>query len=350
VISILSNPILSPLSSVYMILALLSCLVPPLSYIAVLFGDAIVSIAGSFSRIPGAMVSLEYSFAAPIIIIMTLAIALMLIIRLKRKWIILIPPAAGVIVFSICLAVHTVMLGNSATVDYYFEDKNELFVISEGNSAVICDMSNGAYSFMKSGYTLMSDRCVTEISDVVLTHYHALHPASLEKIFKRSIVRRACLPYPKDSREIDAARDIAGLCESYGVELYIYRDSESFEVGKSIRCAFYREEIRDDGAHPSLCAVIGGESETIAYISSESHTGTLGGVARTLASECDNIIFGYHGRGPKERYSYDISPGAESIFYACRELYALSDIKHGDTPVYLPPSDEIDIPYILVLD
>ncbi len=349
-VAILSNPILSPLSSVYMILVLLSCMIPPLSFVTVLLGDVIVNTASLFSRIPGAVISLGYPFAAPIIIIMTLALAVMLVIKLPKKWIILLPPTLAVVAFGVCLSVHSAVLRDSLFVDYYSEDKNELFVISEGNSTVVCDMSYGSYSFMNNTYRLMSSRYSTEISDLVLTHYHARHPASVEKMLRKTIVRRVCLPSPQDSAETNYAKAIAELCGSYGVDLYVYSDAERLEIGDSAFCAFYREDKREDGEHSALCAIIYKGDDTVAYISPESHSSSLSGVADILARECDNVIFGLHGREAAERYSYSFKEDAECVFYSSPRLYSLSDVKFGEYDVYVKKNNEYTEPFVFVLD
>lgn len=349
-VAILSNPVLSPLSSVYMILVLLSCMVPPLSYVTVILGDVIVYIARLFSGIDGAVISLEYPFAPPIIIIMTLAIAVMLVIKLPKKTIILLPPALGVIAFGICLSVHSAVLSDSIFVDYYSEDKNELFVITDGNSSVVCDMSYGSYSFMSNTYRFMSGRYSTEISDLVLTHYHARHPASVEKMLRKSIVRRVCLPSPRDSVEIEYAKAIAELCMTYGADIYIYSDSERLDIGEGAFCAFYREDKREDGEHPSLCAMICKGNEAVAYISPESHNSSLSGVADILARECINIIFGSHGVEATERYSYSFREDAECVFYSSVRLYSLSDVRPGEYNVYIKKNEEDTEPFALIID
>jgi len=333
VVSLLSNLVLSPISSLYIILVLLCCIFgffTPIVTLTAMLGEIMLTVAGRFSSISGAVISLTYDFAPPIIILMSVAIAVMLVIRLRRKWLILMPPIVAVFAFCVCFTSHTLIVGKQTTVSYYSENKEELIVLTNGYSASICDISNGSYSFMKNAQKIMTAEHATEVGDVILTHYHARHPATLEKLARGVYVRRISVPYPRETDELYLARAIAELCEKHKIELNVYKNGENIQVQNCDVFALFGEDKREDGKHASLCAVFGNGGETLTYISAETHSSAIEAVANKLTAKSDNIIFGIHGRDVESRYSYEIGSNTECVFYSDMSLYSYSDIKKGD--------------------
>ena len=332
-VSLLSNLVLSPMSSFYIILVLLCCIfsffTPLVSFTAFL-GKLMFAAAGYFSQMSGAVISLTYDFAPPIIILMSVAIAVMLVIRLRRKWLILMPPVIAVIAFCICFVSYTAIVGRQATVNYYSENKDEMLVFTNGYSASLCDISNGSYSFMRRAQDIMASEHATEIGDIMLTHYHSRHPATLERFFRTVLVRGVCIPYPEDSEELYLAKDIAALCEKYKVELTVYENGKEFQMNACDFVLLAREQKRDDAEHQALCVVFGNGGETLTYVSAEAHSGDISEIANELTGCSDNIIFGIHGRAVESRYSYDIGDQARCVFYSDPILFGYSDIEHGE--------------------
>ena len=336
VVSLLSNLVLSPMSSVYIILVLLCCVCgffTPLVLFTAHFGEIMITIAGCFSRISGAVISLTYDFAPPIIIFMTAAIAIMLVVRLRKKWLILLPPLVAAAAFFVCFSIYTVNIGRQTTVNYYSESKNEMLIFTRGYSASICDISDGSYAFMKNAQSVMASEHATEISDVMLTHYHARHPSSLDKIFRNLLVRRISIPCPENTDELYLAKLIADLCEKYVVELSVYDNGERLDIGNCDFVVPVRETITNVDEHPSICVVFCNGGEVMTYVSPESHLGAIADVAQGVVSGSDKVIFGLHGNTSESFYSYELGEQIECVFYSNSLLFELSDIEAGEYTV-----------------
>lgn len=351
-VSLLSNPILSPIASIYLMAVLICCalsFLSPLVDVTVLMGEGIEHIAEKFSRISGAVISLKYDFATYIIVAMSVAIAVMLCISLRRKWLMLVPPISAVIVFSICFGIYSIKSSGELSIAYCSEKKNEAIVVTEGYSAAICDLSYGSYPFLSSVCETASDSYATEISEYLLTHYHARHTGAIDKLLRSYVVRRICLPYPKTSEEVSILRSIAELASEKGVELSLYESGEYVQILDGGWCSFVRESETDSGEHTALCAVIGNEEEALVYVSANAHQSSISDSVRSVVKGCEYVIFGKHGPMPKERYSYEISGACECIFYSDSQLYYLSDIERGRYAVCVPRGDEYTL-FRIVLD
>lgn len=342
-VSLLSNPILSPIASLYLMAVLICCafsFISPLVDVTVLMGEMIEKAAEGFSRISGAVISLKYDFAPYIIVAMSLAIAVMLCIKLRRKWLMLIPPISAVIVFSICFGIYSINHSGELSLSYCSEKKNEAIVVTKGYSAAICDFSYGSYPFLSSVCGTASDSYATEISDYLLTHYHARHTGAIDKLLRSHVVRRICLPCPKNAEEVSILNSIAELASEKGVELLLYESGEYVEILDTGWCSFLLEEETDPGEHRALCAVIGNEDEALVYVSSNAHQSSIADSALSIVERCEYVIFGKHGPIPRERYSYEISGECECIFYSEYELYSLSDIERGSYALCVPKDDK----------
>ncbi len=342
-VSLLSNPILSPLSSVYMVLVLISCIFggfSPIVHISSLLGEVILNTAGTFSRISGAVISLRYSFAAPIIILMTLGIVTALLIKLRRKWLILLPPVLAVMAFSVCLGIHTLSVGTDTKVSYFAKNSEELLVLTNRHQATLIDMSYGSYSFMRGASGIMSDEYATEISELVLTHYHKRHTSSVEKLLRSAIIREVCLPYPQNAEELDTAKAIAKLCSEHGAEVRIYDNGEKIALLNGAWCSFIRENEREDKTHTSLLAVIGNKNDTLVYIAPESHTSKITDMAKSVVARCDTVIFGKHGKTPVTSFEYEIGGSVGTVFYSSPELYRLSQTGTKSSNTYVAKEEE----------
>lgn len=343
IVALLSNPILSPLSSVYMILVMICCIfgsITPLVFITSLLGDLILNIASFFSEISGAVISLRYGFAAPIIILMTFGIIVMLLIKLRRKWLILLPPVLAVIAFSVCLSVHTLLVGTDVRANYYVKDNNELIVLTKGHQAAVIDNSYGSYSFLRAISEIASDECATEISELVLTHYHSRHEASIEKLMRSLIIRNVYLPSPKNAEELERAKNIAEISEQQGATVKIYTNADKIDLLDSSWCSLVREYEREDTSHPSLLALVGNKRETLAYISPETHSSDIAGIAKEAVSKCDKVIFGNHGKAPLTSFDYPVNENSDCIFYSSSELYRLSKTISNGAKIHLASEDK----------
>ncbi len=327
-VSLISNPILSPISEAFIILIPISAIIgniPVIGSAAValteFLGDTMVKICEYFSEIDGAVISLRYSFAGIIILLMTVSIAVMLVIDLKRKWLVMLPAVAACIAFAVCLTAYNFIHMGEAHSVYLANGTNEAVILTEGNSAAVIDISTGGYSFANMAIDAAGENMATEIDSYVLTHYHKNHITTLEKLFRGVMLRKVYLPEPISSEDIDIMRDIVMCAAEYDIDVYVYAEDERIDILSGAWAAF-RWDDNEKTKHKALLATVGNREELLTYIGTGNGEESFDG----LMQESDYIIFGHHGLGAR---SVEISVDSERlkrVIYASFELFEAYDV------------------------
>jgi hypothetical protein len=291
----------------------------------------------------GAVISLKYDFAGVIIALASVATIIMLIVRLKRRWTVILPSVVGCIVFAICFAGYTIVHAGEIKATYYAEDKNEAIVLTSGNSAAVCDISSGSYSYVSALSDVASDNMATEIGEYVMTHYHARHKTTLDKLFRITLLREIYLPYPETEEEIGIMTEIIRMADKYGVRAEVYDYGEKIDVLDG----WVRVYRGKGGAHDTISVITGGKKEVLSYNGSEN--GNDKRIAQ-IVEQSNVVIFGAHGQSSGEDISYNIDDTVtKSIFYANSEIRSRSQINHGNTPVYYPKNGSYPVIFEAVL-
>ena len=292
-VTLISNLVLAPLSLVFLAMIPVGVLLGGLGVIGAptvrcvaWVAELIKYLCGVFSEVRGALISLEYGFAGVIIIAMTAALGVMLVIKMKRKPLILVPPVAAAVAFAICLSVHNAVRADELALTYRLRDTNEMLVVSERSQISVIDVSSGAYGFLGGSLKLAKQSYATEIGDLVLTHYHAKHPASLALLCERTMLRRVYLPDPLTEEEWQIAREVLETAERYGCEVVTYQSWDTLELLSDTRV---RVDVQGEGR--TAVFVANGE-EALAYIGGELE-GSEG--AERFSALADYVIFGVHG-------------------------------------------------------
>ncbi len=353
VMSLLSNLVISPISEIFIIIIPIAMLLGNIPFVGgalvkllSVIGEGIVWLCGLFSEAHGAVVSLRYTFSGIIIVLMSLSVAVMLIIRLRRKWTVILPPVAAAFAFTVCLVAYNVARGGEVRSVYYSENNNEMIVLSEGYSGAICDISYGSYSFMDKASDIAAENMATEISEYIVTHYHARHPATLEKLFRNTLLRKIYLPYPENGDELGVMESIIECSYEYGVEVNIYKYGERLSLLDASWAAVMSAPNAEGRAHSSISVVIGNGNEILSYIGTGGDSETLG----NITSNSDYIIFGKHGGECGGEYGYKVDEAKlKSVFFADKTVLGYSDIFFGNADIFVPREGERRVKFELVL-
>ena len=296
VVSILSNPILSPVSELFTVMIPVSALmgnIPVLGDVLVwclsVLSESICMICEAFSSVNGAVISLKYGFAGIIIIAMSLSVAVMLVVRLKHKWTVIIPPIAAVLAFAVCFGVYGIARRGKYSSAYYTDNKNDMVVVAQGYSAAVFDISSGKSSFGYGISSVVSENRATEISEYIVTHYHKSHVASVERTVRSLMVRKIYLPVPKDISEYEIMTNIAILAEEHGVEVELYESGERISLLSDIWCSVISEE--SERACCSVFAVFGNDEKIFSYVSKGCDSD---GTFKVIEEMSDRVIRGRH--------------------------------------------------------
>ena len=309
----------------------------PLSHIAELVGETMIDIVSRFSDIKNIVLSLNYPFVPMLVWSLFFASLVLLGVKLKRKVFLLMPVALFSVLLCATVLLFNISRADSAIAEFVSEEKGDGLVLSSNEGFYICDLSSGSYSTLYEASELSKENCFSEISGVILTHYHKEHAQSLEKLCLRQKVRTICLPMPACEKDYIIFGSIFRALEGSGVDIRLYEPCSVLDLpcGElTVSDAVYA----DGKAHPSIAVSFAYGEDRITVIENPFFKTYLeeNEAFRAFISESDLLIFGGHGNLTKESFEISRSAArAEEICFADKDLFLLSDLTPEKQNVYI---------------
>lgn len=266
-VSIPANIMLSPLSALFLPLCVISLLLGRIAYVggAVVacakgVGSAILFTVELFSGLRGALVSLRYPFAYPLILIFAVATAVLLVIKLKRKILVALPALCVTVCFAVCLGVFA--LTDKTEISYLGRRTNEFVTVERAGVISVCDISTGA----DGAYALLSgNMCeyTTEIENYVITHLHAAHADMIDRISALRIIRRIYIPLEAGNEALGYAAKLYEAAKRYGCEVVFYHSGDEIKLSDSLFLRSFFDSGTD--GHTDVFFSIYGEQGELSY-------------------------------------------------------------------------------------
>ena len=314
-ISIITNIIITPIASVllflsaaFMILKLIKIgfLVGILSNLISVICNLMLYIVSRFSNIKGVTVSTHYPFAGYIIIITSILFLILLIVKLKRKYLIFLPIISCVISFSLCINAYNEYYEKITEVQYVNCGESEYILIHDNKDYTIIDITTGANKYCQDAYYKSIDNCATEIHSYVLTHYHSYSKISLDKLFKKAIIRNVFLPTPSSENEYYHMLDIVDIANLNDVNVQIYEPDTSVYIADNTTITLTKREYLSRSTHPIFLLNVNANSSSLLYVSESAwENNDFKDRIRKSLNISDYIIFGAHGPIVKKDLVYE---------------------------------------------
>ncbi|MGI6167120.1 MAG: ComEC/Rec2 family competence protein [Eubacteriales bacterium] len=328
-VTLLANIVLAPAATLLLagVLLFLACQGLPaaagiIARLIRLVSRGMLDFCAYFSGKEYAVVSLRYAFAGVIIIAMTMALAVLSVVRLRRKWIMLLPPAAAAAAFAICLVVCSSANAGNLSLTYLCERKNEMLVITSQGDAVICDISDGSRSNIGLALAAADREGVSEIKVYMLTHYHQKHIASTEWLLMIEIVRELWLPEPRDEREYGVMLSLVYIAEKQGCNTIMYKPGTPLVVFGSGALVADTAYIKRS-THPTVMLSLDFGDEKFTYVGVSVQESSLYPAASEHIAKSRDIVFGIHGPVTKTPFSYDtLARDIRTVVFAGDEIVA----------------------------
>ena len=325
------NVILSPLTALFMPISVLALLFGRIALVGDLFvllsrglGALILETVGLFADIRGASLSLEYPFATPLILLFAVSMAVMMVIKLRKKLLIALPPLAFALSFAVCLGVFVAT--DKTEIKYVGWGENEIFFVERAGISSVCDVSTGtasAYNLLDSEYCEYS----LEIENYVLTHPHAKHPTMLRRLYENKVIRHLYLPLINETESLGVLKEIYDIASEYNTEVIFYSKGETIELSSSvgvIPC------FMENGNETEVFLKIVGEDDILTYTDEAESS-----LAYEIGAESRYFLFGAHGK-PSTSEEMPISlDGGQTIIFATKGSLENSRISRDGTPVYV---------------
>lgn len=315
--SVPTNICLSALNAAYLIsvcIALLVGGIPLVGSLCVLLVKLLNSLTlgtvAFFSDMELATVSLEYGFADVIIPVFSAVFAVLLVVRLKRKRLMLLPCAALVLAFSASLAVFHIT--SASELSYYFDEGSRLASVTDGGRLAIVDVSNGRYSDYSEALDEAGDRGATGVDAIIFTKITERHISAMDSFFRGNTVKSVYLPLHEDSASLEAALSMAELANECGVRAYTYESRDVISVFGAVSIM----PVLDESDRAAVFFSAG--DELSAYVDADMLLSeSSDGIAPVLRL-CSTVIIGNRSV-PAEYYSYSAGPEA-TVIYASEEI------------------------------
>ena len=237
-VAIPANVALASLSTVFLCAIPITLLLAPIPWIGMLarygltaLGRMMTTILDFFSKRNFAMLSLRYVFADIIIPILAMTMLLLLLVRLRHKWILAIPPILAAVCFTTCLLI-TYHKEPPIVTDYTNGNQRFLSVVERGE-AVLCDLScERSTAYFDAAKTLRAQGA-TDIDALVLGHLSENLPKMLEDFLPYTVVHRIYLSSELSETSPLVVEKIMAVVKDAGCEVTVYENETPFLVLKN---------------------------------------------------------------------------------------------------------------------
>ena len=316
VLSPVSTLLLTPLCGAVLVLSLLTL---PFSgsVVGTLLGGLTEGLCGGMSTLAAwmgepswAVVSLKHSAVAPVAFGMLIGVLILLAVRLpkRRQWTVILPLLAGWIAMGGVLGIHALTTAGDMTVTFVQpSSQSDMLVLTEGHTAVICDLSNGSLTAVNGAVRAAEEEGATEISALMLTHYHSRTAGTLTAILSRETVRELWLPVPDTEEEYYLLLSYLEKAEAAGVPVSLYGEGEALTLFGGCEATLETDMIKRSVQPVLLLSLDGGEGSRAVYCCSAVFESGLADTARELTAQADTVIFGNHGPLVKAPFGDDLT-------------------------------------------
>ncbi|MBQ4112118.1 MAG: hypothetical protein IJD38_04900, partial [Clostridia bacterium] len=237
----------------------------------------------------------------------------------------------GWIALGSVLGIHRLTTADQASVTYLQpSSQSDSLVLVCGQQSLVCDLSNGSSSALSASAHEAKALGATELSALMLTHYHSRTPGALLTFLSRETVRLLWLPRPKTEAEYYLFLACLEKAEAAGVPVRMYDDGEELTVFGDGRITLETASLKRSTQPVLLVSLSFREGEeAMLYCGSGIFESSLSTRAAQLSAEAELIIFGNHGPTVKAPFGRDLYlPEARRILLS----------EHGDIAAYFDPT------------
>ncbi len=260
------------------------------------------------------VVSLVHPAVLPLAGLMLVALLVLLAVRLPKgkRWTVVLPMLVGWLLIGCLLTVEGRLEADKIKGSYLQPStQSDMLVLVEGREAVIIDMSNGSLSSLSAASMEASRRGATEISVIMLTHYHTRTAGALSDLFGRETVRTLWVPMPTDEQDYYCLLACMEKAAIAGVPISLYQLGEPTTVFSDFSLTLYSDSVERSVQPVLLLSLTSSSSENeaseLVVCGSSVFESAMAGRATRLIECADTVIFGNHGPLPKKPFGASLN-------------------------------------------
>ena len=323
--------LLSPIVAALLVLGAITlplCPIPPLANFFATLIRLLYALCTPYlealSDIDGALLSLTHTTVQMLGILFCGAAFILLLLPLKRKWLLSLPPALLVISLCIFFPVNTSLSPRTLHAAYTHPSSiSEGLVCADGYRAYLCDLSSGTGTAMQAAMYAAQNLHATEVGAILLTDCRTQHASMLSDLFTDYKTDRIYLPRTNDAEMLDAQARILEVARLHDVEVvfYEYGDAVAWCEGTSV--TVHREDLARSTQPVLVITLQKGDAQICMLGATAEHT-TLASQAAHALADADAVAC--MERGPKPRLTFsleDVHNG--EVVFATRTLASYCD-------------------------
>ncbi len=274
-----------------------------------------------------------------IIALMTAALLVLLGIRLsqEKKWVVCLPMLCGWLIIGLILGILGYISRDEVNVTYVQPSTaSEALILTRGQQAFICDLSNGSNTALRRSVSLAEADGATEVSVLMLTHYHSRMPGTLWNLLSSATVRVLWLPAPDSEQDFFIMLSCLEKAQRCDVPVYIYRPGETLSVYNSMELCLDTSHL-ERSTQPVMLLSLQAPDGMLTWCSGAVFESDLAAKAVQVISESDTVIFGSHGPLCKQSFGDMLSYTQTTLCFANTEIAAWYDTSAlpDDPPVLI---------------
>lgn len=334
-VSLPANLLYMPLLTLLMDLTLAYLLLYPLKWFARPLAGAISLLtslisesAGAVSSLRGIVLPLNFwftpIFVIPLVVLTAMAFS-------GKKEIIRKTSRISIGVFALFLlsaAGYSAIEKNRISVEYVAVGKNDGLLVKSGGHLLICEISDGSYTFASRLAAQRSEFNAAEIEAYMLTHYHSRHISSIARLTDSCIVRTLILPNPVTETDTNVYAALTALAAEKNIRILLTdRVAGDTVYFNDAEVETYPLALLSRSSHPVVAVRLSLGETSLMYLGGSFNKG--GAVLSERARLSDYLIFG--GHNPVYKTAPDVAVFAEAkAAYASDEvLKTLEELSPG---------------------
>ncbi len=303
--------LLSPIVAALLVLGaitLLLCPIPPLANFFATLIRLLYALCTPYlekvSDIDGALLALTHTTVQVLGIIFCGAAFVLLLLPLKRKWLLSLPPALLVISLCIFFPVNASLSPRTLHAAYTHPSSiSEGLVCTDGYRAYLCDLSSGTGTAMQAAMQAAQNLHATEVGAILLTDCRTQHASMLSDLFAEYKTDRVYLPRTVDADMLDAQARILEIARMHRVELVFYDYGDAVAWYGDTTVTVHREDLARSTQPVLVVTLQKGDAQICMLGATAQHTGLAKQAAHAL-SDADAVVC--MERGPKPRLTFSL--------------------------------------------
>lgn len=249
--------------------------------------------------------SLQIPLAGMLLGTMTTVVLVMMIIPLRKKLFLLLPPVLTVICMVISMQLwNHIRFDDHLQASYVVRSSGSTLAISDHEGTAVIDTSSGSYSMLKDTAKAIREQGITEIEHLILTHYHRSHIYSTERLAKRQLIRYLWVPTPQSEADYFHLCALRDRMTPLGTEVRCYKLDEPLELFGDAVFQLVDASYIERSSQPILTYMLQTPHEILTYSSPVVQESDYYPTFRWICERTDILILGKHG--PTIRQEIDL--------------------------------------------